>query len=498
MLNTGVLSQIDGAVSTGKEANVYHALGPNNEPYAIKIFKTSILVFKDRERYVAGEFRHRRGFCKSNPRKMVQTWAEKEIRNLKRLAEAQIPSPAPIMLKGHVLVMQFIGEKDGWRPAPRLKDAQMSPEKWVETYGKCIRYMRKMYHQCRLVHADLSEYNMLFHNEELYFIDVSQSVEHDHPHSLDFLRMDCGNISDFFKKQIGPEKTLTVYELFNFITDPSIRVDAIDGYLEKALVNSNKDRNSPEASIKEAAFMGSFIPRTLFDVTDAERDIFEKSKAPESYYDTVTGIKHPDSLDAGNAEIDPKKKEAKGKKETTSKQKLLERIEMEKEKKRLAKLKKEKQKEKELEEKLKKEKELEEKRSKAIPCDNPSDDEAKEVKKIDEKEINAAVESQTDSQLPQQKESNDDEEQDALDGIEEEQEKNPLEQPEPEILIMKQEEAEKMAEEGENSSEDQDEDAILKQMRKENKKKVKEENREKRKNKVPKKEKQKLIKKTKK
>jgi len=39
--------------------------------FAIKIFKTSILVFKDRERYVEGEFRFRKGHCKSNPRKMV-------------------------------------------------------------------------------------------------------------------------------------------------------------------------------------------------------------------------------------------------------------------------------------------------------------------------------------------------------------------------------------------------------------------------------------------
>jgi len=55
-----------GCISTGKEANVYLADGrckefstsemlPEGDPnleYAIKIFKTSILIFKDRERYV--------------------------------------------------------------------------------------------------------------------------------------------------------------------------------------------------------------------------------------------------------------------------------------------------------------------------------------------------------------------------------------------------------------------------------------------------------------
>ena len=44
---------------------------------AIKVYKTSILTFKDRDKYVSGEFRFRNGYCKHNPRKMVRTWAEK-------------------------------------------------------------------------------------------------------------------------------------------------------------------------------------------------------------------------------------------------------------------------------------------------------------------------------------------------------------------------------------------------------------------------------------
>jgi RIO1 family len=47
---------------------------------------------------------------------------------------------------------------------------------------------------CRLVHGDLSEYNLLYHQGKLYVIDVSQSMEQDHPHALDFLRMDCRSV----------------------------------------------------------------------------------------------------------------------------------------------------------------------------------------------------------------------------------------------------------------------------------------------------------------
>ncbi len=52
--------------------------------HILQVYKTSILVFKDRDKYVTGEFRFRHGYCKHNPRKMVRTWAEKEMRNLTR------------------------------------------------------------------------------------------------------------------------------------------------------------------------------------------------------------------------------------------------------------------------------------------------------------------------------------------------------------------------------------------------------------------------------
>ena len=84
MLNRELLTEIHGCVSTGKEANVYHALSKAHGSVAVKVYKTSILVFKDRDRYVTGEHRFRHGYAKSNPRKMVKLWAEKEMRNLKR------------------------------------------------------------------------------------------------------------------------------------------------------------------------------------------------------------------------------------------------------------------------------------------------------------------------------------------------------------------------------------------------------------------------------
>lgn len=175
MLARGLLVQIDGCVSTGKEANVYHASTPPPEGaeegtrggnVALKIYKTSILVFKDRDRYVSGEFRFRHGYARHNPRKMVRLWAEKEARNLKRLVSAGIRAPRPVELRDHVLVMDFLGAADGWA-SPRLKDAEDKIDQergakgWEMMYREMLVAMRTMYHECRLVHADLSEYNVL-------------------------------------------------------------------------------------------------------------------------------------------------------------------------------------------------------------------------------------------------------------------------------------------------------------------------------------------------
>merc|ERR1719454_1282104 len=179
-LKNGVFQAIHGCISTGKEANVYYAVAPGGLERAVKVYKTSILVFKDRARYVEGEYRFRHGYCKGNPRKMVAQWAEKEMRNLKRIKAAGIMCPEVIEVRQNVLVMEFLG-RDG-NAAPRLKDAPgIDAEEWTELYVQCAVMMRRLMQECRLVHGDLSEYNMLYFNGDIYIIDVSQSTESDHP-----------------------------------------------------------------------------------------------------------------------------------------------------------------------------------------------------------------------------------------------------------------------------------------------------------------------------
>ena len=98
------------------------------------------------------------------------------------------------MLKKHVLVMSFLGQ-DG-RPAPKLKEAaeRMTEAELEMAYSQVVEMMSQLYTQCHLVHADLSEYNILWWEKEAWFIDVSQAVEPIHPSGLDFLLRDCINV----------------------------------------------------------------------------------------------------------------------------------------------------------------------------------------------------------------------------------------------------------------------------------------------------------------
>lgn len=277
MINRNIVSEINGVISTGKEANVYHALSIDEQTgkelhRAIKVYKTSILVFKDREKYVSGEHRFRSGYNKSSNRAMVKVWAEKEMRNLKRIHAAGLPSPDPVYLRLHVLAMELVGDGKG-TPAPRLKDVEFvdqdSAAKWRSVYIEVLSYMRIMYQVCKLVHADLSEYNILFHRDKPYIIDVSQSVEHDHPRSLDFLRMDIKNVNDFFgRKHVNVLRDRTVYE---WIMKPegSTKHEDLKAEVDKLM---GERTDEAEDEVDNEVFRQQYIPQTLNDVYDAERD----------------------------------------------------------------------------------------------------------------------------------------------------------------------------------------------------------------------------------
>ncbi|XP_027431900.1 serine/threonine-protein kinase RIO3 isoform X3 [Callorhinus ursinus] len=185
MVNSGMLETITGCISTGKESVVFHAYGG-------------------------------------------------------RMQRAGIPCPTVVLLKKHVLVMSFIGHDQV--PAPKLKEVKLSSEEMKEAYYQTLHLMQQLYNECTLVHADLSEYNMLWHAGKVWLIDVSQSVEPTHPHGLEFLFRDCRNVSQFFQKG-GVKEALGERELFNAVSGLNISADNEADFLAEieALEKMNED-----------------------------------------------------------------------------------------------------------------------------------------------------------------------------------------------------------------------------------------------------------------
>lgn len=208
----GLLKALGGPISSGKEAVIFHAIGAKEEELAIKMYKVSTSNFNVMLDYIIGDPRFEN--IKRDRRSIVSAWARKELKNLKRAFDAGVEVPRPIAVDKNVLIMEFIG-RDGVA-APRLRDVPVDILKTdfelEELLLRIVSYIRIMYEKGRMVHADLSEFNILMKGYverefegadveiEPVIIDMGQSTLLQHPNADEFLLRDVRNIVTFFNK----------------------------------------------------------------------------------------------------------------------------------------------------------------------------------------------------------------------------------------------------------------------------------------------------------
>ena len=194
-LNKGTIDEIYGVVKAGKEARIYWGRDSKGKELAIKIYLTVSAEFrKGMLPYIEGDPRF--AHIRRDTRSLVYAWAQKEFKNLRRAHEAGIRVPKPIAVKDNVLIMEFIGENGV--SAPLLREASLRNPRKV--YRQLLAYVEKLYHKAELVHADLSEYNIMFWGGVPVLFDVSQAVLLKHPMASRFLRRDLENLHRYFKK----------------------------------------------------------------------------------------------------------------------------------------------------------------------------------------------------------------------------------------------------------------------------------------------------------
>lgn len=225
-LLTYKLEKVNGVVGHGKESTIIHATGRdhNDKPgqeVAIKVFESNMKVaFKTRDSYNKSKCPSYKFDRPKSKHDSLNKWAERGFKNLKLLRRADINCPDAISLKKHVLVMTFLGLDSS--PSPQLKEANLSKEQVRLSYIQVLDIMKRMYRECQLVHGDLSEYNLIWHKEQVYVIDVSQSMFSSHPSAMRFLYRDCKNIHDFYSRS-GLTDILDPKSLFTMITGKDLR-----------------------------------------------------------------------------------------------------------------------------------------------------------------------------------------------------------------------------------------------------------------------------------
>ena len=208
LINDGVFHTLDYPVSTGKEAVVFHATCADGAAKAVKIYRITNSTFRNIAVYIEGDSRFKR--VKRATKPTIFAWAQKEFQNLVRMQDAGVRVPTPARVEANVLVMEYIGDET--MPAPLLRNVALEdPEAVLADVVENLRAIRK----AKLVHADLSEYNLLFWDGKVVVIDVGQSVPSDHPRAEEWFRRDLGNIAHFFHR---------------------LRVDVTPASLEKAVV----------------------------------------------------------------------------------------------------------------------------------------------------------------------------------------------------------------------------------------------------------------------
>ena len=213
LLKNRNLNSFEGIISAGKEANVYLAFDDDKHEVAVKIYKIDTNSSKWMRKYIIGDPRYKK--IPTNISKIIFLWASKEFKNLQRAYKVGLSVPKPIFIRNNVLIMEYIGI--GATPAPRLKDIKRL-ENSEDFFDEILQFIKLLYQKAKLVHADLSEFNILIHNDKPVIIDISQAVTIDHPKAEVYLVRDIKNIFNYFEK-LGikiPNPEEFYYEVINF------------------------------------------------------------------------------------------------------------------------------------------------------------------------------------------------------------------------------------------------------------------------------------------
>jgi len=216
LVEAGLVDSVSRQLMSGKEAMVY-VVRCGGEVRCAKVYKEADKrAFRQSVDYTEGRrvknSRRARAMEKGSRygrKAKEETWQSAEVDALIRLAAAGVRVPQPYNFIDGVLLMELVTDAEG-NAAPRLNDLILTPEQARDIHRALIREVVRML--CAgVVHADLSEYNVLLGHDGPVIIDLPQAVDAaGNAHAAGMLERDVANITAYLGR-FAPELLDTRY-----------------------------------------------------------------------------------------------------------------------------------------------------------------------------------------------------------------------------------------------------------------------------------------------
>ncbi len=203
LVKANIISSFGHILGVGKEADVYDALSQDEKRIAVKFHRLGRISFR--------QTRRKRGYIREHSTWLFQSHlaAEKEFQAMKIVYECGVSVPEPISQNRHVIAMgmiegaQLIKYKDIGNPQTVLREI--------------LRNVKKTYTKAHIIHADLSEYNIILEPEgHILIIDWPQAVKTDHANAKELMERDLKNVLTYFSRKFSID--LTVKEAYEYVT----------------------------------------------------------------------------------------------------------------------------------------------------------------------------------------------------------------------------------------------------------------------------------------
>jgi len=209
-VKAGLIEEFGHKLGIGKEADVYDALTSEGKRVAVKFHRLGRPSFR--------QTRRKRSYSAERVGWLFQSRlaADKEYSNMRLAYNVGVAVPEPLGQNRHLVVMGMIegGELTRWKNL-------VTP---VRVLRRVMLNVRKAYMKAGVVHADLSEYNIIVEpNMKILIIDWPQAVRTDHPNAGELLSRDVNCVLRFFARRFGVKVELS--KALDYVTGKTRRFE---------------------------------------------------------------------------------------------------------------------------------------------------------------------------------------------------------------------------------------------------------------------------------